>query len=100
MKCLRSGEPLGGADEMVPTSESLATNDCSASSHSCLAGQVDSKKPDTGNIEEAESSLRESGVLNYEVGFIKIPCLLCFQNQNLLIDLFLVVCSMPYRECV
>ena len=100
MKCLRSGEPLRGVDEMVPTSESLATNECSASRHSCLVRQVDKKKSDTGNIEEAESSLRESGVLNYEVGFIKIPCLLCFQNQNLLIDLFLVVCSVPYGECV
>ncbi|XP_061367466.1 protein NPGR2 isoform X2 [Gastrolobium bilobum] len=61
MKCLRSGEPLGGADEMFPSSESLATKNFSASGHSCL-----DKKLDTGNIEEAESSLRESGVLNYE----------------------------------
>ncbi|GFZ17675.1 no pollen germination related 2 [Actinidia rufa] len=29
------------------------------------AGEID-QKPDTGNIEEAESSLRESGCLNYE----------------------------------
>ncbi|KAJ1397856.1 Tetratricopeptide-like helical domain superfamily [Sesbania bispinosa] len=65
MKCLRSGEPLGGVDEVFPSSESLVIKDLSASGHSCLAGQVD-KKPDTGNIEEAESSLRESGVLNYE----------------------------------
>ncbi|KAK7345741.1 hypothetical protein VNO77_16352 [Canavalia gladiata] len=67
MKCLRSGESLGGADEMFPSSESLAsaTKDFSASGHSYLVEQVD-KKLDTGNIEEAESSLRESGVLNYE----------------------------------
>lgn len=76
MKCLRSGEPLGGADEAGPSSESFVTMDFSASGHSCLAGQVD-KKPDTGNIEEAESSLRESGVLNYEVGFVKILYLSC-----------------------
>ncbi|TKY52762.1 Tetratricopeptide repeat protein 7A [Spatholobus suberectus] len=67
MKCLRSGESLGGTDEVFPSSGSLASaiKDFSASGHSCLAEQVD-KKPDTGNIEEAESSLRESGVLNYE----------------------------------
>ncbi|RYR74547.1 hypothetical protein Ahy_A02g009278 isoform F [Arachis hypogaea] len=66
MRCLQSGEPLGRAVEMVPSSESVATSDCSASGHSCLGGQIGNKKPDTGNIEEAESSLRESGVLNYE----------------------------------
>ncbi|OIW01673.1 hypothetical protein TanjilG_19781 [Lupinus angustifolius] len=66
MKCLNSGERLGGGvDETVPSSESVATKDYSASGLSCLPGQVN-KKPDTGNIEEAESSLRESGVLNYE----------------------------------
>ncbi|KAK7277488.1 hypothetical protein RJT34_22501 [Clitoria ternatea] len=67
MKCLRSGEPVGGADEAFPSCDSLesATKDLSASGHSCLAEQLD-KKLDTGNIEEAESSLRESGVLNYE----------------------------------
>ncbi|XP_027365282.1 protein NPGR2 isoform X1 [Abrus precatorius] len=67
MKCLRSGDPLGGADEVFPSSESLvsATKDFSASGHSFLAEHVDTKL-DTGNIEEAESSLRESGVLNYE----------------------------------
>ncbi|CAH9073734.1 unnamed protein product [Cuscuta europaea] len=65
MKCLCSREQLG-ADEMVPSSESLATKDYySASLQSSLAGEVD-QKPDTGNIEEAESSLRESGSLNYE----------------------------------
>ncbi|KAK7267431.1 hypothetical protein RIF29_20105 [Crotalaria pallida] len=66
MKCLHSGEPIGGgADEMVPTSGSVATKDYSASGLSCIPGQVN-RKLDTGNIEEAESSLRESGVLNYE----------------------------------
>lgn len=77
MKCLRSGESLGGADDEVlfpSSSGSLASaiKDFSASENSCLAEQFD-KKPDTGNIEEAESSLRESGVLNYEVHFIKTP---------------------------
>ncbi|XP_057422980.1 protein NPGR2 [Lotus japonicus] len=66
MKWLRAGgETLGGADEVFPSSESIVTKDFSISGPSGLAGQVD-KKPDTGNIEEAESSLRESGVLNYE----------------------------------
>ncbi|MED6188332.1 hypothetical protein PIB30_084960 [Stylosanthes scabra] len=66
MRCLQSGEPLGGAVEMFPSSESVFTSDFSASLHSFLGGQIGNKKPDTGNIEEAESSLRESGVLNYE----------------------------------
>ncbi|XP_010262408.1 PREDICTED: tetratricopeptide repeat protein 7A-like [Nelumbo nucifera] len=64
MKCLCSGEQLR-ADEMVPSSESLATRDYSASGYSSKAGESE-QKPDTGNIEEAESSLRESGCLNYE----------------------------------
>lgn len=73
MKWLRAGgETLGGADEVFPSSESIVTKDFSISGPSGLAGQVD-KKPDTGNIEEAESSLRESGVLNYEVGLIIVP---------------------------
>ncbi|KAK4281319.1 hypothetical protein QN277_012832 [Acacia crassicarpa] len=66
MKCLCSGEQLRGEDEMVPSSESHASKDYSVSGDSCTAEQVDKKKPDTGNIEEAESSLRESGYLNYE----------------------------------
>ncbi|KAK9265840.1 hypothetical protein L1049_027073 [Liquidambar formosana] len=65
MKCLCSGEQLRAADEMVPSSESLATKDYTASGYSSRAGEV-GQKPDTGNIEEAESSLRESGCLNYE----------------------------------
>ncbi|KAK9993380.1 hypothetical protein SO802_023083 [Lithocarpus litseifolius] len=65
MKCLCSGEQFGAGDEMVPSSESLATNDRSDSGCSSKASEV-GKKLDTGNIEEAESSLRESGCLNYE----------------------------------
>ncbi|XP_042513890.1 protein NPGR2-like [Macadamia integrifolia] len=64
MKCLCSGEQLR-ADEMVPSSESLATRDYSASLYSSRTGDAE-HKPDTGNIEEAESSLRESSCLNYE----------------------------------
>ncbi|PON34760.1 Tetratricopeptide-like helical domain containing protein [Parasponia andersonii] len=64
MQCLCSGEQLRAADKMVPSSESFMIDD--------YAGEIFSrareiaKKPDTGNIEEAESSLRESGCLNYE----------------------------------
>ncbi|KAF8388258.1 hypothetical protein HHK36_026924 [Tetracentron sinense] len=64
MKCLCSGEQLR-AEEIVPSSESLATRDYSASGYSSRAGESE-QKPDADNIEEAESSLRESGCLNYE----------------------------------
>jgi hypothetical protein len=69
MKCICSGEKSGAVDEMVPSSESLATKDyLETASSSNKSGEFE-KKLDTGNIEEAESSLRESGCLNYEVGF-------------------------------
>lgn len=64
MKCICSGEQLR-ADEVVHSSESLATRDYSASGYSSRAGEVETKV-DNSNIEEAESSLRESGYLNYE----------------------------------
>ncbi|XP_011080086.1 protein NPGR2 [Sesamum indicum] len=64
MQCLCSGEQSLG-NQMVPSSESLATKDYSASVHSSRPGETE-KKPDIGNIEEAETSLRESGCLNYE----------------------------------
>ncbi|PIA45475.1 hypothetical protein AQUCO_01700777v1 [Aquilegia coerulea] len=64
MKCLCSAEQLPG-DEMVASSESLATRDYSASALSSRAAESE-QRPDLGNIEEAESSLRESGCLNYE----------------------------------
>ncbi|KAG5587290.1 hypothetical protein H5410_047724 [Solanum commersonii] len=64
MNCLRSSEQIL-MDEMVPSPESLATKDHTSSVHSSRAGEG-GQKPDTGNIEEAESSLRESGCLNYE----------------------------------
>lgn len=66
MKCICSGEQLR-VDEIIPSSESLATRDYSASGFSSRGGEADTKV-DTSNIEEAESSLRESGYLNYEVG--------------------------------
>lgn len=71
MKCLCSGEVVKEEDAnhaMVPdSSESLATKDYySASEISGQDGQV-VRRLDSGNIEQAESSLRESGILNYEV---------------------------------
>lgn len=65
MKCICSGEHLR-VDEIIPSSDSLATRDYSASGYSSRAGETE--KVDTSNIEEAELSLRESGFLNYEVG--------------------------------
>jgi len=65
MKCLCSGEQLN-ADQMVRSSDSLATKDCSISGYSSQTGEGE-QKIDTGNIEEAESSLREGGCLNHEV---------------------------------
>ncbi|KZV32969.1 calmodulin binding protein [Dorcoceras hygrometricum] len=64
MQCLCSGEQRK-VDEMVPSSKSVAVQDYSASLYSSQAGETE-RKPDTGNIEEAETSLRESGCLNYE----------------------------------
>lgn len=65
MKYICSGEQLKAVDEMVPSSESIGTKDCSASDYSSKAGEV-VKHPDIGNIEEAEWSLRETSSLNYE----------------------------------
>jgi len=60
---------MGGTYETQPSSESLVTRDFfSGIDNSFLPGKLD-QKLDTGNIEEAELSLRESGVLNYEVRF-------------------------------
>ncbi|XP_076897161.1 protein NPGR2-like [Bidens hawaiensis] len=64
MKCFHSGEQLE-RKEMNASSESLATRDFSASGYSSRPGEADPKL-DNSNIEEAESSLRESGFLNYE----------------------------------
>ncbi|XP_074352593.1 protein NPGR2-like isoform X2 [Apium graveolens] len=62
--CLHSGEQ-SKPDEMISSSESLATRDYSASVHSTRAVDAE-QEPDTGKIEEAELSLRENGSLNYE----------------------------------
>ncbi|KAD7478012.1 hypothetical protein E3N88_01148 [Mikania micrantha] len=64
MKCFYSGEQLE-RKEMNASSESLATRDFTASGYSSRPGEPDPKL-DNSNIEEAESSLRESGFLNYE----------------------------------
>lgn len=82
MKCICSGEQMR-MDEIIPSSESLATRDYSASGYSSRAGENE-KKPDTCNIEEAESSLRESGFLNYEVSWsVCLSCLTPFHDHHL-----------------
>ncbi|XP_075491569.1 protein NPGR2-like isoform X1 [Primulina tabacum] len=63
MQRLCSGEQTR-VDEMIP-SKSVAVQDYFASVYSSQAGETE-HKPDTGNIEEAETSLCESGCLNYE----------------------------------
>lgn len=74
MKCFCSGEQLQIGD-MVPIPDSPATKDYTASVCSSRAREAEYKL-DTGNIEEAESSLRESGALNYEVLIKKVLLLL------------------------
>lgn len=67
IKCICSGEQLK-VEELSYSSESLATRDYSATAsggYSSRPGEIDTKV-DNSNIEEAESSLRESGYLNYE----------------------------------
>ncbi|CAH1417810.1 unnamed protein product [Lactuca virosa] len=51
---------------MISSSESLAVEDCSSGAYSSQATGENDRRPDTGNIEEAESSLRENGSLNFE----------------------------------
>lgn len=86
MKCLCSGElVVREEDTMVPnSSESLATKDYYSSTVSGISGQdigqVERTRPDSGNIQEVESSLRESGVLNYEVGFLFSWMIYCINN--------------------
>lgn len=73
LKCIRSGEQIK-AEEKDGSSDSLATRDYSASGYSSRPGDPDPKL-DSTNIEEAETSLRESGYLNYEVHSInQYPC--------------------------
>lgn len=73
MKCFCSGDMVKEEETMVPnSSESLATKDYFSSTASGISGQDGQveRRLDSGNIEQAESSLRESGILNYEVGFL------------------------------
>lgn len=86
LKCIRSGEQVK-MDEMDHSSDSLATRDYSASGYSSRPGEVE-PKVDNSNIEEAESSLRESGYLNYEVG-----CILNFASLLLYLLAFCVFSS-------
>ncbi|KAL8095273.1 hypothetical protein AgCh_036653 [Apium graveolens] len=64
MKYICSGEQLN-VEEIIPSPDSLATRDYSAIGYSSRTGENDTKI-DTSNIEEAESSLRESDFLNYD----------------------------------
>ncbi|KEH23953.1 putative tetratricopeptide-like helical domain-containing protein [Medicago truncatula] len=69
MKCFCSGDMVKEEETMVPnSSESLATKDYFSSTASGISGQDGQveRRLDSGNIEQAESSLRESGILNYE----------------------------------
>ncbi|TXG63867.1 hypothetical protein EZV62_010861 [Acer yangbiense] len=66
MNCICSGEQLKAVDEMIPSSESVATKDYSVSGYSSSRPDDVEKQPDNSNIEEAEWSLRESSSLNYE----------------------------------
>ncbi|EOY06122.1 No pollen germination related 2 isoform 1 [Theobroma cacao] len=65
MKCIWSGQQIR-VDDTIASSESLATRDYSVSGYSSRPGEMAETKVDNSNIEEAESSLRESGYLNYE----------------------------------
>ncbi|KAK7278441.1 hypothetical protein RJT34_23469 [Clitoria ternatea] len=65
IKCICSGEQ-SRVDELGYSSESLATRDYSASGGCSSRPAETETKIDNSNIEEAESSLRESGYLNYE----------------------------------
>ncbi|CAN6460363.1 unnamed protein product [Victoria cruziana] len=67
MQCLCSGEQLNRDDMgQYAYTESLATRDFSVSGFSSRTGESEPPKLDRGNIEEAESSLREGLCLNYE----------------------------------
>lgn len=59
---------------MSRSSDSVAVNGYYSDGYSSQAtGENENdKKIDTGNIEEAESSLRENGSLNYEVVFLNL----------------------------
>lgn len=74
MKCIFIGKRIR-VDDVVDSSESLATRDYSIGGFSSQTGTGDNDvKTPTSNIEEAESSLRESGYLNYEVSLLMLSC--------------------------
>lgn len=81
MNCLCSGEQLD-AHQVVRSSDSLATKDGSVGGYSSQTGDGE-QKIDMANIEEAESSLREGGCLNFEVALSLIylsPCYLALSD--------------------
>lgn len=82
-------------NELDHSSDSLATRDYSASGYSSRPGEVE-PKVDTSNIEEAESSLRESGYLNYEVCCLSI---FCFSRLPLLCLIEMLRSSLCFPEC-
>lgn len=67
LKCVCLSKQSHSTNEMIPSSESLATKDYSESAYSSQVVGEDDKKLDTGSIEEAELSLRDTGSLSYEV---------------------------------
>lgn len=81
MKCMCLREPLkkGGEDETVPSSDSLAITEfysSTASGRSGLDGEIEKMGSGSGNMDEAELSLRESGIMDImdnEVGFFQNP---------------------------
>ncbi|RDY02317.1 Protein NPGR2, partial [Mucuna pruriens] len=68
MKCMCLREPLRGEDETVPSSDSHAIREfysSTASGRSFLGGEIEMGS-DSGKMDEAELSLRESGILDTE----------------------------------
>lgn len=66
MNCLCSGEQMQ-VNEMTQSTEFLSTKDVSVDQYTQQNSEIE-QRVDIGNIEEAESSLREGLCLNYEVG--------------------------------
>ena len=79
MKCMCLREPLKGEDETVPSSDSLAIREfysSTASGRSGPDGEIEMMGSGSGNMDEAELSLRESGIMDImdnEVGFFQNP---------------------------
>lgn len=96
MACLRSPEQ-NKMDDVISSSKSPA-KDYSRSAHSSQTDEIEHKL-DVGNIEEAESSLRESGSLNYEV-FIYLNFYFRSPYPRPLLNIYnccaLIVLSIPY----